>query len=73
MKEPSNILTLLYKNVFPNFKLKAEVVWTPTPPKPHDHSLLLGIEFKVSLIQFLRTIFGPSISLRAYRKEVEVL
>ena len=61
--------TLLYKDVFPNFKLKAEVVLTPTPPQPHAHSLLFCIEFKVTLFQFLRTIFGPSIGLRAYRSE----
>ena len=61
--------TLLYKDVFSNFKLKAEVVLTPTPPQPHAHSLLFCIEFKVTLFQFLRTIFGPSIGLRAYRSE----
>ena len=54
----SHMPTLLYKDVFPNFKLKAEVVLTPTTPQPHAHSLLLGIEFKVTLFQFLRTILA---------------
>ena len=55
--------TLLYKDVFSNFKLKAEVVLTLS----HAHGLPL------KHFQFLRIIFGLSIGLRADSKEGEVL
>ena len=45
------------KDVFPNLKLKAEVILIPTTPQPHAHSLLLGIEFKVTIFPSLNTIF----------------
>ena len=45
--------TLLQKDVFPNFKLNAEVVLTPS----YAHSLPLGIQFKVALFSVFENHF----------------
>ena len=58
-----NLPTMIYKDVFSNLKLKAEVFLTLS----HAHDLPLT-EF-----QFLRIIICLSIDLRAYSKEGEVL